>query len=215
MSSNPRRLHWRPTLGIFIFLLVIFLSACTGGLDKPDSFPAGYTAVEGDRVGLALPERWTSSRPKPEDFRAMADQFRETNPALAAHIDEMSREIQDDTLRLVAYHQDGITTMNVAAERTYQSLEAQTQANQGGLETAGYRIIDESKVTINSHDASRLVAEITINQLDGTTLTMALVQYTLTAGGRSYSISFGTPAYALEDFEEEFQQVANTFYTVD
>ncbi|HLA41961.1 MAG TPA: hypothetical protein VJZ27_00915 [Aggregatilineales bacterium] len=201
----------------YLFALTILLSACGGGIDAPETLPADFTVAQGDRVALAIPAEWTAIQPTPEDFRAVADRLRNSNPLLATKIDDMAKEIRDDTLRLAAYHADGYTNLNIAAERAafFQTAEVHAAANRDGLKEVGYEILETASVEINGQKAARTEAEIRLFTPQGEPYTFRLLQYTLVSGGTAYSISFGTPAIYYAEFESQFEQIASTFYTFD
>lgn len=200
-----------------LLLLVMLLAACGGKVDAPQSFPAGYTVAKGNEVALALPADWVAVPVSRQDFVQMANKFRDTNPALAQRMDDMAAELDEDTLRLAAFHDNGTTNVNIAAQGVslFESLDNHAAANRRGLENVGYEILTTDEVSLNGQNAARTTAQIRLNTGNDTSLTMMLVQYTLIVGSTAYSISFGTPSYQYDEFENEFQEIANTFHTVD
>ena len=198
-------------------LMLMLLAACGGNLDAPDDLPQGYTLVEGDRVGLALPSDWTAMQPTVEDYRAMVERVSQNNLPMAARLQDLAAAIDDDTLRLAAFHEDGFTNLNIAAQGTLplQSVADRAAANRSGLEAVGYRIMETGTTEINGKEAARTVASIQIATSSGDVLDWVLLQYTLVTGGQSYSISFGAPRTFYFEYQSEFERIASTFHTLD
>lgn len=202
-----------------LFLLILFfLAACRGGIDPPKNIPSGYTVAQGDRVALALPPGWTAVPVSPEDFVQLGKDLEQTNPILAARMDEMSEAIKDDTLRFWANHDTQPVTVNIAAESipVFDTLENHAQANRTGLEKAGFQILDTGTVKINGKKAAYTRAQymLAVDANSGR-MTWVVIQYTMIDSGTAYSISFGTPDYLLGEFLPVFEDIVNTFHTVD
>ena len=204
----------------FAILMVVFtmlLTACDSGVDKPDNIPAGYKVAEGNGVALALPAGWTVMPVSVADFQRTAAELAQSNPGMAARLEEMSSAIQQDTLRLAAYHEDGLTNVNITVEKVpgIQTTKAQAAATNDGLTELGYTLISSEEVQVNGEDAIRSDLQITLSRGDGSYITMRLVQFTLVVGSTAYSISFGTPDYRYAEMSDELTSIVSTFYTVD
>ena len=203
--------------GMILFSLVILLSACGGSIDTPETLPAGYTLAEGDRVAIALASNWRAVPVTSQDFAATGDYLRQTNPRLAAKVDEMAQEIHADTLRLAAYHNSGTATLNIAAERApgLTTASAVAEANRRGLENFGYRIDRTWTTSFGKRKVEATEAYIMLDTTAGKQIRMGLIQYTLVGGGAAYTISLGAPAHQIDDLRAEFEQMAQTIHTVN
>jgi len=201
---------------IFFFLITI-LAACSSGVDKPDNMPSGYTVAQGKEVALALPAEWTAVPVTGADFQRTADQLGAANPAMAERLQSMAAAIDDDTMRFAAFHEDGITNVNITAEKVpaLQSVEEQASATTRGLEQLGYTLLASQEIQINGEEAIRSDFRITLNRGNSSAITMMLVQYTLVTGSTTYSISFGTSDYRYGEMLDEFSSIVSTFHTVD
>ncbi|MFP4321857.1 MAG: hypothetical protein ACLFTK_05325 [Anaerolineales bacterium] len=198
-------------------LLLALLAACSGGVAPPETIPAGYTVFEGDGVGLGLPPGWQGMRPTADDFRAIASNIAQNNPNMSARLAAMSEDVDDDTVRLIATGPEPLISVNITTEAVppFWNANAQASQNRDGLQDIGYEIIETGETTLNGQAAALTQAEIAIRQTDGGRVRMRIVQYTLVVGARAYSITFGAPSAWLDDYRAEFQQLAETFHTVD
>lgn len=209
LSTRPCVL---PLLGLCLFLV-----SCGGGIDPPKNVPPDYSLHEGNKVALALPSAWTSTPVSAEDFVKMAEKFRNTNPELAARMEEMSKEIKTDTLRFWANHNTDPVTVNIAVENVpvFDKLENHAQANREGLEETGFEILETDTTELNGKKAAYTKAVISVKVDDTNRLNWMLIQYTLLDGGKAYSVSFGAPQYLIDQYEPIFAEIADTFHTVD
>ena len=200
-----------------LIVLLVLLAACGGGVDAPDDLPQGYSLVRGDHVGLALPPEWVAMQPTAEDYRAMVERVSQNNVPMSARLQDLAAAIDDDTLRLAAFHEDGYTNLNIAAQGAVplEGVADRAAANRRGLENVGYRIVETDTVEINGKEAARTLARIQIVTSGGDLLDWTLLQYTLIAGGQAYSISFGTPRVYYAEHWAEFERIASTFHTLD
>jgi hypothetical protein len=198
-------------------LMALLLVACGGGIAPPDDLPPGYSLVRGDRVGLALPDEWAAMQPTVEDYRAMVERVSQNNQPMAARLQQLAAAIDDDTLRLAAFHDDGFTNLNITAQGAVplEGVADRAAANRRGLENVGYRIIEADAVEINGKDAARTVASIQLVTSSGDLLDWTLLQYTIITGGQAYSISFGAPRVYFVEHQAEFERIAGTFHTLE
>lgn len=194
------------------------LVACGGGDLAPPSantLPSDFVLVEGDRVGMAVPEDWTVIDPTADDFGTVAGNVAANNPAMANRLNDMADNIDDDTLRLAAYHPDGFTSVNITAQSIpfVETTEGHASRNRRGLQALGYVILETDTVTINGAEAAQTLAEIEITNPDGAPLQVRLLQYTVLLGSRAYSLSFGAARFDYNAMRPIFEQIAETFFT--
>jgi hypothetical protein len=156
-------------------------------------------------------------QPTAEDYRAMVERVSQNNPAMSARLQDLAAAIDDDTLRLAAFHEDGFTSLNIAAQGALplEGVADRAAANRRGLEAIGYRIVESGTAEINGKEAARTLARIQIATSSGDLLEWVLLQYTVIAGGQAYSISFGSPRGLFAEHQAEFERIASTFHTPD